>query len=99
MVAVGVNPGEYRMASKSAMDCIPASSGSGGMASPGLDVSAIDNAQARPKTTISNKLLAPNRLAPWTDAHATSPAAYNPGTTTSSSHSPVLVNLVFKTCP
>ena len=33
--------------------------------------------------TISNKLLAPNLLAPWTEALAASPAAINPSTTTS----------------
>ncbi len=42
-------------------------------------------AQARPKTTMSSRLLAPRRLAPCTDAHAASPAAMSPGTTASGS--------------
>ena len=40
-------------------------------------------AHARPKTTMSSSELAPRRLAPWTDAHAASPAAIRPGTMTS----------------
>ena len=40
-------------------------------------------AQARPKTTMSKRELAPRRLAPWTETHAASPAAYSPGTTLS----------------
>lgn len=38
------------------------------------------SAAALPNTTISNKELAPNLLAPCTEAQATSPAANNPGT-------------------
>ena len=40
-------------------------------------------AHARPKTTRSSKELAPSLLAPWTDAHADSPAAQRPGTISS----------------
>ena len=50
------------------------------MASPGLFCLAIKFAQARPNTTKSNNELAPRRFAPWTDAHAVSPAAHKPGT-------------------
>lgn len=52
--------------------------------SPGLLYLAISKAQDRPKTTNSSNELAPRRLAPWTDVHAASPQAYNPGTTLSS---------------
>ena len=54
------------------------------MVSLGLFSSAMVKAQARPKTTKSRRELAPKRLAPWTDAQAASPQAYNPGTTLSS---------------
>ena len=40
-------------------------------------------AHARPKTTRSSKELAPSLLAPWTEAHADSPAAQRPGTISS----------------
>ena len=39
-------------------------------------------ADALPKTTRSSNELAPNLLAPWTDATAAYPAAINPGTIT-----------------
>lgn len=45
------------------------------ISSPGLFSSAIAWAQARPNTTRSSSELAPNLLAPWTDAHPASPAA------------------------
>jgi len=54
-----------------------------GAGSPGLDVSAIVLAHARPKTTRSNNELAPSRLAPWTETQADSPAPYRPRTTLS----------------
>ncbi len=63
-----------------ATDASPAFSLSSRTFSPGLLSSAMVLAQARPKTTRSNKELAPNLLAPWTEAHPVSPAAYNPGT-------------------
>ena len=40
-------------------------------------------AHARPKTTRSSRELAPSLLAPWTEAHADSPAAQRPGTISS----------------
>lgn len=55
-----------------------------GILSPGLLHLAISRAQERPNTTNSSNELAPRRLAPWTDVHAASPQAYNPGTTLSS---------------
>ena len=54
---------------------------SSGAESPGLQVAAILLAQARPNTTRSSSELAPSRLAPCTETHAASPAAYNPGIT------------------
>ncbi len=42
-------------------------------------------ALARPKTTMSSRLLAPSLLAPCTDADAASPHASSPGTTLSGS--------------
>ena len=35
----------------------------------------------RPNTLMSSRELVPRRLAPCTETHATSPAAYSPGTT------------------
>ena len=57
--------------------------GSSGRASVGLLNLAMKLAQARPKTTRSSKELAPSLLAPWTEAHADSPAAQRPGTISS----------------
>lgn len=57
--------------------------GSSGIVSPGLLCRAMVWAQARPNTTRSSRELAPSLLAPWTDAHAASPAAYRPSTSTS----------------
>jgi len=42
----------------------------------------VTNAAALPKTTKSNKELAPNLFAPWTEATATYPQAKSPGTIT-----------------
>ena len=42
----------------------------------------MTNAEALPKTTKSNKELAPNLLAPWTEATPTYPHARSPGTMT-----------------
>ena len=53
------------------------------MGSPGLFSSIMVLAQARPKTTRSNRELAPSRLAPCTEAQPASPQAYSPGITTS----------------
>jgi hypothetical protein len=50
---------------------------------PGLNVYFVVNAAARPNTTKSNKELAPNLLAPCTDATAAYPHDNNPGTTVS----------------
>ena len=77
----------------------PASGCKSGILSPGLAISAIRFAQARPKTTISNKEFAPNRLAPCTDADAASPAANRPGTTKSSTQFPSLSNDELITSP
>lgn len=57
--------------------------GSSGMDSDGLWNFEIKLAHARPNTTRSSKELAPSLLAPCTDAQADSPAAHNPGTTSS----------------
>lgn len=57
--------------------------GSSGIASAGLLNLAMKLAHARPKTTRSSKELAPSLLAPWTEAHADSPAAQRPGTISS----------------
>jgi len=51
--------------------------------SPGLFSAMIVLAQARPNTTRSRRELAPSLLAPWTEAQAASPQAYNPGITSS----------------
>ncbi|CKR59595.1 Uncharacterised protein [Mycobacterium tuberculosis] len=48
----------------------------------------------RPKTLISNSELVPSRLAPCTDTHAHSPAAYRPGTTLVLSRSTCPVTVV-----
>ena len=58
--AVGNLPLEYLNLSRSSTLCNPASTASGGCLSPGLAISAILNAQARPKTTISSKEFAPS---------------------------------------
>jgi hypothetical protein len=58
----------------------PAFFGKSGYFYPGLYNSAVFKAAALPKTTMSNKELAPNLFAPCTDAQAASPAAINPGT-------------------
>ena len=55
-----------------------------GILSPGECLSAMSSAHARPNITKSNNELAPNRLAPCTEAHADSPAAYSPSIRTSS---------------
>lgn len=57
--------------------------GSSCCASAGLLNLAMKLAHARPKTTRSSKELAPSLLAPWTEAHADSPAAQRPGTISS----------------
>ena len=46
-----------------------------GILSPGVCLSAMSSAHGRPNITKSNNELAPNRLAPCTEAHADSPAA------------------------
>ena len=55
--------------------------GAGACVWPGLAISLMRFAHARPNTTMSSSELAPRRLAPCTDAHAASPAANRPGTT------------------
>lgn len=67
------------------MVLMPASLGSSGCFWPGLAMSAILRAEARPKTTMSRRELAPRRLAPWTEAQAASPAAKRPLTVASGS--------------
>ena len=57
--------------------------GSSGSVSSGLLNLEMKFAHARPNTTRSNKELAPSLFAPWTEAHADSPAAQRPGTTSS----------------
>ena len=57
--------------------------GSSATVSPGLFNLAMKFAHARPNTTRSSKELAPSLLAPWTEAHADSPAAQRPGTISS----------------
>lgn len=66
-----------------AIEDSPAFLGSYGCDCPGLKFYLVVKAAARPKITKSNSELAPNLLAPWTDATADSPAAISPGTTTS----------------
>mmetsp|Transcript_22014 Transcript_22014/g.62561 ORF Transcript_22014/g.62561 Transcript_22014/m.62561 type:complete len:210 (-) Transcript_22014:1124-1753(-) len=83
--AVLVLPLALRILSRLEIDCSPASEASGLLLSPGLAMSAMRFAQARPNTTMSRSELAPRRLAPCTDAHAASPAAKRPGTTRSGS--------------
>jgi hypothetical protein len=41
--------------------------------------SAACSPERRPKISVSSSELAPRRLPPWTETHATSPAAYRPG--------------------
>lgn len=60
------------------MHSSPASLGNSGYFSPGFINSLIVNAAALPKITKSNKELAPNLLAPCTEAEADSPAENNP---------------------
>jgi hypothetical protein len=62
---------------------IPAFLGNSGYLSPGFMTSPTVKAAALPKTTKSNKELAPNLLAPCTDAQAASPQLNKPGTTLS----------------
>jgi len=76
-------PLAYLYLSKLANDSSPAFLGKGLWVYPGFIISFTVLAAALPKTTISNKELAPNLLAPCTEAQATSPAANNPGTTLS----------------
>ncbi|RNA14589.1 hypothetical protein BpHYR1_014968 [Brachionus plicatilis] len=67
-----------------ATEASPASSGNDSTAWPGLLMSAMFKAQARPKITKSSKEFAPRRLAPCTEAQAASPQACKPSTTWSS---------------
>lgn len=76
-------PLAYLYLSIMAKDSSPAFLGKGLWGVPGFNFSFTVLAAALPNTTISNKELAPNLLAPCTEAQATSPAANNPGTTTS----------------
>lgn len=62
------------------MAASPAFFGKSGYFYPGFHFSPTNYAAYLPNTTISNKELAPNLLAPCTDAQAASPAANNPGT-------------------
>ena len=41
--------------------------------------SAACSPERRPKISVSSSEFAPRRLPPWTETHATSPAAYRPG--------------------
>lgn len=68
-------PSAIRTLSMLEMDSSPAFGAISGNSSPGLHSSSIVLAQARPKTTKSKSELAPNLLAPWTEAQAVSPAA------------------------
>ena len=83
-LAVRVLPFALRSFSRFAIDASPSFSFNGNGRSPGLLASLIVFAHARPKTTMSSSEFAPSRFAPCTEAQATSPAAYRPGTTTSS---------------
>ena len=65
-----------------AIDYSPAFLGNSGWVWPGLYFSLVTNADALPKTTKSNKELAPNLLAPCTEATPTYPQAKSPGTIT-----------------
>mmetsp|Transcript_17997 Transcript_17997/g.36271 ORF Transcript_17997/g.36271 Transcript_17997/m.36271 type:complete len:204 (-) Transcript_17997:37-648(-) len=78
--AVDCSPCAYRYLSRLAMDASPALAGSGACGAPGVQVPATCRAAARPNTTMSRRELAPRRLAPCTDAHPASPAAYSPFT-------------------
>ena len=83
MLAVGRGPLAYRRESRRAIDesmDAEAAASSSLCGWPGLRISATVLAHARPKTTMSRREFAPRRLAPWTDAHADSPAARSPGT-------------------
>eukprot|EP01139_Manchomonas_bermudensis_P009536 Amastigsp_a339297_116.p4 type:complete len:187 gc:universal Amastigsp_a339297_116:1848-1288(-) len=75
MWLVGTRPLAKRTASRFAIDASPAPAGSGLLGAPGLYVALMLSAHERPKTTRSRSELAPRRLAPWTEAHAASPAA------------------------
>nr|CAA81505.1 unknown [Saccharomyces cerevisiae]prf//2118404U ORF [Saccharomyces cerevisiae] len=90
--AVDLEPLAFLSLSKFAMDSLPKSEGSGLCGNPGCKVSATVWATARPKTTRSNKELAPNLLAPWTETQAASPQAIKPGITLSSPVSSSMVN-------
>lgn len=63
-LATEVLPFEYLNLSSMATDSIPAFLGKSGYLSPGLQTSPTVKAAALPKTTRSNKELAPNLLAP-----------------------------------
>lgn len=82
MVATGMVPFPNLKASILAIDCSPASFGNSGWVWPGLYFYFVTNAAALPKTTKSNNELAPNLLAPWTDATPAYPHAKSPGTMT-----------------
>lgn len=73
-------PLENRNLSRLARVFSPAFLGNSGYLSPGFMISPTVKAAALPKTTKSNKELAPNLLAPWTDAQAASPQLKIPGT-------------------
>lgn len=62
-----------------AIEDSPAFLGSSGCDCPGLKFYFVVKAAALPKITKSKRELAPNLLAPWTDATADSPAAIRPG--------------------
>ncbi|KAH3673404.1 hypothetical protein WICPIJ_009792 [Wickerhamomyces pijperi] len=81
--AVDLEPVAFLNLSKLAMDSLPKSAGNCLCGKPGFKVSAMVKATALPKTTKSNKELAPNLLAPWTETQAASPQAKRPGTTLS----------------
>jgi hypothetical protein len=66
---------------------------------PGLEISATLFAQALPNTTISRSEFAPKRFAPWTDAHAASPAAIKPGITVSGLSPLISTTCYVKTTP
>ena len=69
-----------RIASISARTGSVTVSETSGMATPRRSA-AMWRPARRPKTSRSTSEFVPSRLAPWTDAHAASPAAYRPGTT------------------
>ena len=73
--AVGSGPSEFRILSRNSMLSTPAVSEIVLCGLPGVSVSLMWCAHARPKTTISSSEFAPSRFAPWTDTQAASPAA------------------------